>query len=88
MGLGEKIGEGLDRTTDRLSALLKRRSAHAAAGLRSWIHHRPRGFLPQVVPGGAVPLAAIPKSYLSGLGTSAALELKALLALGPRGQHR
>lgn len=79
MGLGEKI----DRSTVRVSELLRKRSVHAALGLWTWIRHRPKGFLPAVVPGGRGPLAAIPKSYFTGLGASAALELKALLALSP-----
>lgn len=88
MGLGSKVEETLNRQAAvagrkavRLSDALRHRSAHAASGLWSWLHHRPKGFLPAIVPAGRSPLRAIPRSYLSGLGTNGALELRALLAL-------
>ena len=87
MGLAARI----DRSTERASDALRRRSVHAAVGLWSWIRHRPEGFWPRWVCGGAGPLGAIPRSYFSGLGTNGALELRALLALAPasaRGRTR
>jgi hypothetical protein len=91
MGLGSKVEETIHRRAQhatrqavRLSDALRQRSAHAASGLWSWLHHRPKGFLPAIVPAGRSPLRAIPKSYLSGLGTNAALELKALIALSAK----
>ncbi len=61
MGFGEKV----ERSTGRVSELLRRRSAHAASGLWTWIRRRPVGFFPQVVPKMSAPLG----------------ELRALLAL-------
>jgi hypothetical protein len=78
MGLAVRI-EG---SAERVSEALRRRSAHAASGLWSWVRHRPKGFLPRWVPGGG-PLGGIPRNYFSGLATNGALELKALLALTP-----
>ena len=62
MGFGEKV----ERSTGRVTEVLRRQSAHAAAGLWTWIRHRPVGFFPRIVPTSPAPLAA---------------ELRALLAL-------